>query len=90
MRSATWQEVYARRLRAGFLDRPAALADVLEVASRVLGLHAQLTTGAELALSARVEGLRRELVRELLWESCELVKANTLRGTLHLLSLIHI
>ncbi len=84
MRSATWQEVYARRLRAGFLDRPAALGDVLEVASRVLGLHAQLATGAELALSARVEGLRRELVRELLWESRDLVKANTLRGTLHL------
>jgi hypothetical protein len=41
-------------------------------------------TGAELALSARVRGVTRELVRELLWERRELVKGNTIRGTLHL------
>jgi len=84
MRSATWQEVYARRLRAGRLDRPAPAGDLLDVVSSVLGVHAQLMTGAELAVSARVEGARRELVRELLWETRKLVKANTLRGTLHL------
>ena len=84
MRSVTWQEVYARRLRASRLDRAAPLDELLEVASTVLGAHAQLTTGAELAFSARVEGVRRDLVRELLWERRELVKANTLRGTLHL------
>jgi hypothetical protein len=84
MRSATWEEVYARRLRAGRLDRRAPTADLLDVVSGVLGAHAQLMTGAELAVSARVEGVHRELVRELLWESRALVKANTLRGTLHL------
>ena len=84
MRSVTWQQVYARRLRASSLDRQAPLADAVEVASRVLGVHAQLQTGAELALSARVAGVTREVVRELLWERRELVKANTLRGTLHL------
>jgi hypothetical protein len=84
MRSVTWQQVYARRLRASCLDRPAPLEELLEVASRILGLHAQLTTGAELALTARVDGASRELVRQLLWEQRQLVKANTLRGTLHL------
>src|SRR3954453_3423686 len=84
MRSATWQEVYARRLRASRLDRPAPPDELLEVAATALGVHAQLMTGAELALSARVEGVRGELVRELLWERRQLVKANTLRGTLHL------
>jgi len=47
-------------------------------------VHAQLGTGAELALSARIEGVTRNDVREALWETRELVKANTLRTTLHL------
>src|SRR6476469_3589007 len=84
MRSVTWQQVTARRLRASRLDRPAPIGELSAVASRVLGLHAQLTTGAELALSARVDGVDRGLVHELLWERRELAKSNTLRGTLHL------
>jgi hypothetical protein len=47
-------------------------------------VHAQLLTGAELALSARVRDVTRDLVRELLWESRRLVKGTTIRGTLHL------
>ena len=50
----------------------------------MLGVHAQLMTGAELALSARVDGVTRDGVRELLWERRALVKGNTIRGTLHL------
>jgi hypothetical protein len=84
MRSLTWQQVYARRLRASCLDRRAPQADVLRVARDVLGVHAQLMTGAELALSARVDGVTRELVAELLWGRRALVKGNTIRGTLHL------
>jgi len=84
MRSVTWQQVTARRLRASRLDRPAALDELSGVASQVLGLHAQLMTGAELALSARVEGIDHDLVQQLLWERRELAKSNTLRGTLHL------
>jgi len=48
------------------------------------GVHAQLESGAELAISARVEGVGREDVREALRESRSLVKASTLRTTLHL------
>ncbi len=63
---------------------PAPLEDVLAVTEEVLGVHAQLMTGAELALSARVDGVTRELVRELLWDRRALVKGNTIRGTIHL------
>jgi winged helix DNA-binding protein len=84
MRSVTWSEVYARRLRAGSLDARAPLERALDVARGVAGVHAQLMTGAELALSARVDGVTREVVRELLWERRELVKGGTIRGTLHL------
>ncbi len=54
------------------------------MARATLGAHAQLMTGAELALSARVDGVTRDEVRELLWEQRALVKGNTIRGTLHL------
>ena len=84
MRSVTWDQVYARRLARSRLDRPAPPEQLLELTEQVLGVHAQLMTGAELALSARVDGVTRELVRELLWEQRALVKGNTIRGTLHL------
>jgi len=84
MRSLTWEQVDARRLRASRLDRRAAHTDLLAVAREIIGVHAQLMTGAELALSARVEDVTRDEVAELLWERRELVKGNTIRGTLHL------
>jgi hypothetical protein len=76
--------VYARRLARSSLDRRAPRGRLLEVARAICGAHAQLTTGAELALSARVEDVGREDVQTALWETRELVKANTLRTTLHL------
>jgi hypothetical protein len=76
--------VYARRLERSSLDVRAARGRLIEVASAICGAHAQLTTGAELALSARVEEVTREDVRAALWASRELVKGNTLRTTLHL------
>jgi hypothetical protein len=84
MRTLAWQQVYARRLAMSRLDVPAPRDKLLEVLRGTCGAHAQLMTGAELALSARVQGVAREDVRELLWERRELVKANTIRGTLHL------
>jgi hypothetical protein len=41
-------------------------------------------TGAELALSARVDDVSRAEVADLLWRRRELVKGSTIRGTLHL------
>ena len=48
------------------------------------GIHAQVQASAELQLAARVEGITQQDVRDALWKRRELVKAWTLRGTLHL------
>jgi hypothetical protein len=79
-----WERIDARRLARSHLDEPAASGRVLEVTRDILGVHAQLTTGAILALSARVEGVTRATVDDLLWRQRALVKGNTIRGTLHL------
>jgi hypothetical protein len=76
--------VVARRLARSHLDARAPLDHVLDVTRDVLGLHAQLPTTPALSLAARVEGVTRALVDELLWERRALVKGNTIRGTLHL------
>jgi hypothetical protein len=47
-------------------------------------VHAQVQASAELQLAARVERITQQDVRDALWERRELVKAWTLRGTLHL------
>jgi hypothetical protein len=78
-----WDEVLARRLsRSSLIAR--APSDLVEVAGSVCGVHAQVQASAELQLSARVEGLTQADVRSALWERRTLVKAWTLRGTLHL------
>ncbi|MDQ2968403.1 MAG: winged helix DNA-binding domain-containing protein [Actinomycetota bacterium] len=48
------------------------------------GIHAQVQASAELQLAVRVDGITQQDVRDALWERRELVKAWTLRGTLHL------
>jgi DNA glycosylase AlkZ-like len=48
------------------------------------GVHAQVQASAELQLAARVDGLTRQDVDDALWRDRTLVKAWTLRGTLHL------
>jgi len=58
---------------------------MLEVASRLCGLHAQLMSSAELMAWARVEELERDAIRQALWEERTLVKTWAMRGTLHLL-----
>src|SRR4051794_15178719 len=79
---ATWAEGGARRLeRSSLAPRGSSLVDVV---SRVGGIQAQLQSSAELQLAARVEGIAQTDVRAALWERRELVKAWTLRGTLHL------
>ena len=48
------------------------------------GIHAQVMAAAELSLAERVDGITQPDVRDALWERRELVRAWTLRGTLHL------
>lgn len=56
----------------------------MDVVHETAGIHAQVQASAELQLAARIEGLTQEDVRDALWKRRELVKAWTLRGTLHL------
>src|SRR5207244_824804 len=72
----------ARRLARSSLTQRAT--DRLQVVHDVGGIHAQVQASAELQLAARVDGITRQDVRDALWRDRTLVKAWTLRGTLHL------
>ena len=72
----------ARRLaRSALTERSSSLVDVVR---QVCGIHAQVQASAELQLAARIDGLTQQDVRDALWRDRTLVKAWTLRGTLHL------
>jgi hypothetical protein len=74
--------VRARRLaRSSLTQRSSGLLDVVRT---VGGVHAQVQASAELQLAARVDGITQQDVRDALWRDRTLVKAWTLRGTLHL------
>ena len=72
----------ARRLERSSLT--SRCTDLVDVARRSAGIHAQVQASAELQLAARVEGITQEDVRAALWRDRTLVKAWTVRGTLHL------
>jgi hypothetical protein len=84
VRSLTWDEVRSRRLARSHLLERAPAKRLVDVVRDVGGIHAQVMGSAELQLAARVEGITQQDVRAALWERRELVKAWTLRGTLHL------
>ena len=71
-----------RRLARSALTRRSS--SLVDVARQVGGVHAQVQASAELQLAARVDGITQEDVRDALWRNRTLVKAWTLRGTLHL------
>jgi hypothetical protein len=77
----SWEQVRGFRLNRS-LD---GSGGVVETARRLGGVHAQVMSCAELALAARVDGVRAEDVRDALWERRDLVKTWAMRGTLHLL-----
>jgi Winged helix DNA-binding domain len=73
------------RMRRQHLARRAPREAALDVVRDISGLHAQLTSSAELSLWARVDGLERDAVSRALWEDRALVKTWAMRGTLHFL-----
>jgi hypothetical protein len=81
----TWKQALAWRMRRHGLVERSPAGELLEVAGRICGLHAQVMSSAELTLWARVDGLEREAVQRALWEERSLVKLWAMRGTLHLL-----
>jgi Winged helix DNA-binding domain len=84
MGSATWHEVRARRLARSSLVERVRADRLVEIAHRLGGVHAQVQASAELQLAARIDGITQADVRDALWERRSLVKAWTLRRTLHL------
>src|SRR5438132_4464089 len=80
--SLNWDAVRARRLARSSLTKRST--DLVDVARAVGGIHAQVQASAELQLAARVDGITQQDVRDALWRDRTLVKAWTLRGTLHL------
>lgn len=85
MQELTWRQAAFWRVRRQHLDRRAPARGMLEVASRLCGLHAQVMSSAELTLWARIENLDRQAVQRALWQDRSLVKTWAMRGTLHLL-----
>jgi hypothetical protein len=81
MKALTWDQVSAWRLmqhglapRLGFMD----------AVHRLIGVQAQVMSATELALWARVDGLRPTDVQAALWQERTLVKTWAMRGTLFL------
>jgi winged helix DNA-binding protein len=81
---ATWEDVRTCRVARSALAQRAAVDQLVDVVGDVGGVHAQVQASAELQLASRLDGLTQADVREALWERRQLVKAWTLRGTLHL------
>ena len=84
MSSVTWADVVARRLARSSLSERVTGKSLVDVARDLGGVHAQVQVSAELQLGARLDGITQADVREALWTRRSLVKAWTLRGTLHL------
>lgn len=58
---------------------------MVEVVSEICGVQAQVMSGAELGIWARVDGITSQDVKDALWKDRRLVKTWCMRGTLHLL-----
>lgn len=82
MEKVSWRQVAAWRLRRQLLAEPSP--DLLATASRVLGLHAQLASAAELIAGARTPSYALGDIDAALWRDRTLVRAWGMRGTLHL------
>jgi hypothetical protein len=82
----TWQQVNAWRLSQHCLSPRLKRKDYVKAVQRTGGIQAQVMSAAEIAISARVDGLTAEDVRSALWDERTLVKTWAMRGTLHLLA----
>ena len=74
-----WAQAANWRIRSQHLDQRAAPGSLLQVASRLCGLHAQVLSSAELSAWARVEGLERDAVQRALWQDRTLVNVGHAR-----------
>ena len=79
-----WDEVRARRLARSSLSERSTSERLVEVVACLCGVHGQVQASAELQLANRVDGVTQDDVRAAVWDERALVKAWTVRGTLHL------
>jgi hypothetical protein len=84
IRSLTWADVRRRQLARHHLLKPLPASRVADAVADVCGVQAQILAAAELAISARVTGIRREQLKAALWERRSIVKLPSLRSTIHL------
>jgi uncharacterized protein YcaQ len=83
--SLKWSQALALRMDRHHLTHRAKPSDIVRVASDLGGLHAQLSSSAELSLWARIDGLERSHIEDALWKRRALVKLWAIRGTLYVL-----
>lgn len=82
----TWRQVLTLRLTRQHLLERARREDLIGVVGRLVGLHAQVMSAAELQAAVRIDGLDRRDVADALWDRRMLVKTWAFRQTLHLLT----
>jgi DNA glycosylase AlkZ-like len=81
----TWEQALTWRMRRHHLIERTSPRRLVDVVDRLRGLHAQLMSSVDLALWARIDGLKREAVADALWRKRTLVKLWAMRATLHVL-----
>lgn len=79
------EKVVAFRLTRHHLETRADRGDLASVVRDVCGVQAQLPSGAEIALWARIRGLTRDDIERALWKDRSIVRTWAMRGTVHLL-----
>ena len=73
------------RLNKHHLATRSSKNEMAEVVSEICGVQAQVMSGVELGIWARVDGITSQDVKDALWKDRLLVKTWCMRGTLHLL-----
>jgi hypothetical protein len=81
----SWEQALAWRMRRHYLIERASPDDLSAVVDRLGGLHAQVMSSVDLALWARIDGLKKDAVADALWRRRTLVKMWAMRATLHVL-----
>jgi hypothetical protein len=80
------QQVRSWRLNKHHLLARADRKNLSDVVSQICGVQAQVMSGAELGIWARVGNVTADDVRDALWNERLLVKTWCMRGTLHLVA----
>lgn len=82
MEKVTWGQVLGRRLGRLHVSDPSP--DLVGTAGRLIGVHAQVASSAELIAGVRTQSYQLGDAAQALWTDRTLVKTWGMRGTLHL------